>query len=121
MNPLREKARSVIGPIIHSMRGAKRQEIRSALRKAYTSYCHHGIRIGQEYKIWCDEVAISLRERGRRPRQHSRPKQPEEVMPAMRAWAMERGLIEVAAEFDVDGPTSSNPADSFFENYPMKP
>ena len=96
----RQLARGIIAPIIAAHQGQSRKAQRKALREAFPRYGSR--KTGHAYKIWCEEVAFALRERSRRSYVRHQGRRPEEVMPVMRPWAAERGLLEVTAVLDID-------------------
>lgn len=92
---------SVFGPV-QCLPNGDVLELRKLLRDAYP----FGIRRGYQYEVWCSEVRFALGYQIRKtPRYEKLVKRDERhVMPAMREWARQRGILVETPEFDPDAP-----------------
>lgn len=92
---------SVFGPVQCLPQGDV-LELRKLLRDAYP----FGVRRGYQYEVWCSEVRFALGYQIRKaPHYQTRIlRKPHQIMPAMREWARERGILDESPESNEDAP-----------------
>jgi len=112
VSPTRRQSREIINAVIENSVFGPVQclphgdvlELRVLLRDAYP----FEKRKGWAYRVWSEEVRFALGYPIRKPKRYAKTTKhlPQRVIPAMRGWAEERGmLLEPEASTEAETPT----------------